>query len=286
MVGGYLVLTALAFAFPNRPAIWPLLALFHLGFGAILLTGRLGPLRRMARGADGADRPAWVRWAATVVADGYALLLLPFLYWELPLLNQAVWGGRYFDGVVQGWEHAMFGGEPAIEFSRKFATLWVSEPLHFAYFSYYFVLYVFPVVVWARKGRAAFLDTVFGMMLGFATHYAVFILFPVKGPYFLFPPPGEPMSSGPMYRTVQYLLGNGASSGTAFPSSHVAITAVQLTNAIRHMRAAVPIMVLALVGITLGTVYSGIHYGIDSAVGVVTGLAVGFLVPWARRKLA
>ncbi len=285
VVGGYLVLAALAYAFPHRPALWPLLVAAHLALGGALLTGGWERLRRWARGEPDRRWPDPLRRTAAIVADGYPLLLLPFLYWELPLLNQSIWGGHYFDALVQQWEAAVFGTQVAVTFPRRFTSLLLSEPLHFAYLSYYLILYVYPVVVYARRGRDALVDTLFGMMLGFAVHYTVFITFPVKGPYFLFPPPGEPQSAGPMYRTVQFILGSGASSGTAFPSSHTALAAVQVTNAVRHLPAAAPILALGTLGIAFGAVYSGIHYAIDTTVGLGTGLLIGLLVPVARRWL-
>jgi membrane-associated phospholipid phosphatase len=308
VLGGYFVLSTLAYAFPHRPALWPLLAAAHLAFGGALLTGHWQTLRRWARGAPGPParrepeeaaaagpgrhrpgrhrrgphRRGPLRRAVAVVADWYPLILLPFLYWELPLLNQSIWGGHYFDAMVQRWEAAVFGTQVALTFPRRFTSLLISEPLHFAYLSYYLILYVFPAVVYARRGRDAFLDTLFGMMLGFAIYYTVFILFPVKGPYFLFPPPGEPQSAGPMYQTVQFILGSGASAGTAFPSSHTALAAIQTTNARRHLPAAVPLLALGTLGIAFGAVYSGIHYAVDTAAGLATGLVVGLLVPRVR----
>ena len=284
MVGGYLVLSTVAYAFPHRPTAWPLLVALHIGLGALLLDGRLEPLRHPV-GAGPRRVPGWLRTGLRHVADWYPLILLPLLYWELPLLNRAIWGGYYFDLLVQGWEMAVFGGQPSVTAADRWSSLLLSETLHLAYLSYYPILYVFPAVVYALRGREAFLDTLFGMMLGFAVHYAVFIVFPVKGPYFVFPPPGEPQSAGALYQTVHFVLGTGASAGTAFPSSHVAVSTVQTTNAARHLRAAAPILAVCTLGIVLGAVYAGVHYAVDVAVGLVTGLTVGLLVPVVRSRL-
>ena len=284
MVGGYILLSTLAYAFPHRPAAWPLLVAIHIGFSGILLTGRLEPLRERD-GAGPGRIPEGLRTALGHLAHWYPLVLLPFLYWEIPLLNGAIWGGRDFDLLVQGWEAAVFGGQPSVTMAERWSSLLLSETLHLAYLSYYPILYVFPGVVYALRGREAFLDTLFGMMLGFAVHYAIFIVFPVKGPYFVFPPPGEPQSAGALYQTVHFVLGTGASAGTAFPSSHVAVSTVQTTNAVRHLRAAVPILAICTLGITASAVYAGIHYAVDVVVGLGTGLALGLLVPFVRSRL-
>lgn len=284
IVGGYFLVTALAFVFPHRPASWPILLAIHLVVGWTLLSGAAAFLSSIARQPGG---PAGNAMKATgrLLADWYPLLFLPFLYWEIPILNTAVWGGHYFDLVVQGWEEAVFGGQPAITLAERWSSLLVSEPLHLFYLSYYPVLYVFPVVVYLRRGREAFHDTLFAMMLAFTTHYMVFILFPVKGPYFLFPPPGEPQSAGPLYQTVQLILANGASAGTAFPSSHVAVSTAQMGNAFRHYRPATPVLAVCVAGIMAGAVYSGIHYAIDVVVGLGTGLVVVAVEPWVRERL-
>lgn len=285
MVGGYLVLSSLAYVAPHRPWGWPLLALLHVGLGSALLTGRIGALRHRLRQAGGSGPAAGARRAAALLLDGYPLVILPFLYWELELLNSAIWAGRGFDALVQGWEAAVFGGQPSVTLAHRWPSLLLSETLHLAYLSYYPILYVFPVVVYVLRGRQPFLDTLFGMMLGFAIHYLIYIVFPVKGPYYLLPPPGAPQSAGPMYQAVHFVLATGSSAGTAFPSSHVALSAVQATNAARHLRAAVPVLVICLLAIAVGAVYAGIHYAIDVVVGAATGLLVGAMVPAVRRRL-
>lgn len=285
-----MALSAGILLFPHRAGPWLLLVAFNLGVGAILLTGGMERARRFARGEAGAGgppagAPPWLRRGVGFVADWYALLLLPFLYWELPALNTAVWGGHYFDAMVQGWETAVFGGQPAITMWQRWSSPLVSEPLHLAYLSYYPILYLFPAIVYLRRGRAALYDTLFAMMLGFAAHYLVFIFFPVEGPYFVFPAPGEPVSAGLFYGVVHFVLGNGASAGTAFPSSHVAVSTVQTANAIRHLPVAAPILAVCVLGIAAGAVYAGIHYAIDVVVGLGTGALVAVLAPAVRRRL-
>ena len=284
MVGGYLVLSSLALVAPHRPAAWPVLVLLHLIVAWGLLSGTVAFLRSIV-GRETATGQRLTGRVWRLLSDWYPLLFLPFLYWELPILGAAVWGGHYFDLPVQGWEQAIFGGQPAVTLAERWPSLLVSEPLHFFYLSYYPILYVFPVLVYLRRGRDAFYDTLFAMMLGFAVHYLVFIAFPVKGPYFLFPPPGEPQAAGPMYQAVQWVLATGASAGTAFPSSHVALSTVQTGNALRHFRPAAPVLAVCVVGIMAGAVYGGVHYAIDVVVGLVTGLAVAAAEPWVRRRL-
>lgn len=271
-------------ASPHRPAAWPVLVAVHLGIAAVLLTGRLAPIRRLVEGER--DGTAGIgRVAARAVVDWYPLIMIPFMYWELPILNTALWGGHVFDLMVQGWEEAVFGGQPAVTFAHDASSMVLSETLHLSYLTYYPILYLFPAIIYVKRSREAFHGTLFAMMLGFTAHYLVYVTFPVKGPYFVFPAPGEPMSSGAFYQAVQFVLATGASAGTAFPSSHVALSTVQTANGLRYFRGAAPVLAVCTVGIALGAVYAGIHYAIDVVIGFGTGAVVAMLAPAVRRSL-
>src|SRR5690606_10857897 len=93
LFGVYAAVTGVAFVFPARPAFWPLLALIHLVAAALGLG--FGPARSL-----------WNRFAlrfprtAMSIGDWYPLVLVPAIYMELAVLNQAVFGGRYFDNVI------------------------------------------------------------------------------------------------------------------------------------------------------------------------------------------
>ncbi|MFO7894536.1 MAG: phosphatase PAP2 family protein [Longimicrobiales bacterium] len=285
VIGGYLILAGLALAPPHTTPVGLLLLLVHLSVGTALLAGKLDPIHQFAAHATAPGTSRRRRWTGLLI-DWYPLVVMPCLYLELPILNTAAWGGHYFDLMVQGWEETVFGGQPSVTMARRWPSPWVSEPLHLAYLSYFAILYVYPAVVYIRRGREAFHQTVFAMLLAFTIHYTVFVYFPVKGPYFVFPAPGEPVSDGLFYAGVHFVLGHGASAGTAFPSSHVALSAVQTGNALRQMPASAPILALATLGIAVGAVYAGVHYAVDTGLGLVTGTVLALLAPAARRWLS
>lgn len=274
LLGGYLLLTAAAFFFPHRPAEWPLFAAAHLAIAALLLTG--APARVRAR----VDRKI-----VRALVDWYPLLLMPLLYWELPQLIGSVWGDRFFDPVVLGWEEGLFGHQPSTTMARRWDSLALSEVLHLAYISYYPVIYVFPAVLYLRGRRAAFRDSLFALMMGFTISYVLFTIFPVQGPRYLFPAPGGEPARGLLYRLTHAILESGSSQGAAFPSSHAGVAAIQTVNALRHWPAAVPVLALATLGICVSAVYGGFHYAVDMVAGVALGLVVALLAPAARRAL-
>lgn len=288
VIGGYLIISAAALLFPHRPAAWPLLLIAHLALATFLLAGGTEGIRRPGRRPTQDGEPARDRGlsrAVAAVGDWYPLLLLPLLYWELPILAHSLWDGRFFDPVVLGWEESLFGGQPSATLARHWHSRIVSEILHGAYLGYYPALYLLPLALYARGAKAAFRATVFALMLGFAAHYLVFIVFPVQGPRYLFPGPDGALAQGALYRLTRSILESGSSQGAAFPSSHAAMALVQTVSAFRFLPAATLPLALVTAGISVGAVYGGFHYGVDIGVGLLTGSIVALLAPSARRAL-
>lgn len=305
IVAAYAVLSGVALAFPHRPDAWPLLAAGHLallavalgagagrwqrGAGRWSLTGpeRGGPSGRPYRGpvvgaTGGGTRPALLR----VLADWYPLVVIPLLYSELDTLNGAVWGGRYFDGVVLGWEQALFGTQPSVTLAAAAPWPALSETLHAAYLSYYPIIYLPPLVLYLRGRRDAFAMLMRPLVAAFVLHYLVFVYFPVQGPRYLFPAPGGAIADGAVYGLTHRILEAGSSRGSAFPSSHIAIAMVQAVAAFRFLPRAAPLVLLATLGLGVGAVYGGFHYAIDMIVGAAAGLAIGLAFLAVDRRAA
>lgn len=262
----YMLAAAPALAFANRPSTWLLLLALHAAAVLIAwpprgleraLSGAAPRLRRIVRGA--------LDWAP--------LLLMPLLYTELAVLNRSVHGGSYFDGLVIAWEQAIFGGQPSREWAAAVPKLWLSEPLHAAYLSYYFIIFVPPLVLFMHRRTAEFRAGVFALMLAFFTHYLVFIYFPVQGPRYLFPPPGGELAGGFFYQLAHRVLEAGSAQGAAFPSSHVGVSVAQTLIVLRYLPRLTPLFATLTVGLALGAVYGGFHYATDAVAGAVLGAA-------------
>jgi membrane-associated phospholipid phosphatase len=88
-------------------------------------------------------------------------------------------------------------------------------------------------------------------------------------------------SDGPLRATVERILRAGSSRGTAFPSSHVAVSVAQTLALWQLARGVAPALApattVATVLLAAGAVYGGFHYAVDvlagALVGAVTGLA-------------
>jgi membrane-associated phospholipid phosphatase len=116
------------------------------------------------------------------------------------------------------------------------------------------------------------------VLLAFVACYAVFLPFPVQGPWYTWPhPPAVP--DGPVRDLVQRLLTAGSSRGTAFPSSHVAVSVAQTLALARVAPRLAPPAAVATVLLAAGAMYGGFHYGVDVAAGAALGGVVGLAGP-------
>lgn len=275
----YMLAAAPALAFADRPSYWLLLLALHAAAALIAwppralehaVSGAVPRLRRIVRGA--------LDWAP--------LLLMPLLYTELAVLNRSVHGGSYFDGLVIAWEQAIFGGQPSREWAAAVPEVWLSELLHAAYLSYYFIIFMPPLVLFLQRRTAEFRAGVFALMLAFFTHYLAFIYFPVQGPRYLFPPPGGELAGGFFYQLAHRVLEAGSAQGAAFPSSHVGVSVAQTLIVLRYLPRLTPLFAILTVGLALGAVYGGFHYATDVVAGAVLGAAAFALARPLMRALS
>jgi PAP2 superfamily protein len=215
-----------------------------------------------------------------LVHDLYPIILLVALYASLDVVNG---GGRVavHDSTVQRWEAALFGGQPSRDWWQRSPSRFWSTLLHGAYCSYYGIIVVPALVLAGRSDRTALRRFVLAVMGTFLACYAVFIFFPVAGPYYAFPRPIDSFVDNPMARLVYAMLARGSSYGAAFPSSHVA-AAVAATLAGWKASRRLGLALLAPTALlTVAVVYCQMHYAVDAVTGLGMGLAVG---GWAVRR--
>ncbi len=208
----------------------------------------------------------------TFVGGAYPLILATAFYWQLGDIQLDV--GRLYDGVVQRWEVALFGSQLSVAWHQHAPSPLLSAVMHLFYGSYYWILALVPLWLLARGRRDAFRRAIFIIALALYVSYLVFGVFPVAGPYFTFPRVPERLVASWPARYVYFMLGNGSSMGTAFPSSHVAASWVAVYAAWRDERwLAVALAPLAL-GLALGPVYGQFHYAIDALAGALLAVAL------------
>jgi membrane-associated phospholipid phosphatase len=215
--------------------------------------------------------------------DWLPLVCGPFLYVELRWLIAGV-GRPHADVIVQGWERALFPGTPAATWAAAMPIRWASEALHLAYASYYLLVYLPPVILYARGRRGDYATTLLALTVVYALCFAAYLFFPVDGPRFLVGPAAAP--DGPIRAFVLQLLEAGSSRGTAFPSSHVAASVVASLCALRVQRAVGIVVALLTVGLALATVYGGFHYAVDALAGAIVGVVAWWTADALWRALS
>ena len=213
----------------------------------------------------------------SALADIYPLFILLSLYGSLDLL--AGRGGVItHDVTVRRWEAAIFGGQVSREWWQHAPSRFWSTLLHGVYFSYYLVVPAGPLYFLWTGDRANLRRTIQAEVLAFVMCYVVFLFYPVAGPYYEFPRPDAAFLDNGPARLVYRLLSGGSAYGAAFPSSHVA---GMLTAAAVSAMGSRPLGVILGVPsllLTVGVVYTQMHYAVDALGGMLVAGAVILVV--------
>lgn len=260
-------------------AIWPaaLLVVYLVGTGVLLITGsgRIGIGVVVAHFAIlfVVAAATWTSIAPMWVRSWLPLLLLLFFYSELPALIEAAGHTEGFDAVVIRLEQSLFGTQPAQSWARAIPAVAVSEPLHLAYLAYYPIIYAVPVLLWRSERRSEFHAAVFALILTFVACFVCYIMLPVAGPRYLWQ---SAAPEGFFRSTATWLLEARSSRGTAFPSSHVAVSVAQSVLAIRFFGVRGAVVAVIAGGLAAGAVYGGFHYAVDVLAGALLGLVTAF----------
>ena len=259
----YLVfgLATLAIA-PHRPPSAALLIVLHVTAIAAIV---------------GARRFRIDRWkAGAVVLDFYPLVGFGLFYSEVGPLVRAMHVGGLHDAAIQNLEQIIFGFQPAQELHLLWPWRPLGEYLHLGYFAYYFLTPTLAVVLWLRRPRREFEIAIGTVSLSYYLCFAIFLLYPVVGPYHAFPR-SDPATVGYLLPgLVRSVLDRGSSLGAAFPSSHVAVAVTVWIMAMRfHVRLS-RVFALIVPALIVGVVYGGYHYAVDALAGVALAILVSF----------
>jgi membrane-associated phospholipid phosphatase len=206
------------------------------------------------------------------LGEFYPLLLTLGFYTHVGLVNAA--RGVSHDRLVQGWEQALFAGQPSHAWIRAFPSPAWSTLMHGAYLGYYAILVAAPLVPWIAGRRDGARRTLLLTMTAFYACYTVFLAFPVAGPRYLFPPAENAATAVPIAIFTHHLLEGGSAWGTAFPSSHVAAALVAAACAWRSFRPLGAVLIPLALLLTLATVYCQLHYAVDAAAGAALAALV------------
>lgn len=193
---------------------------------------------------------------------------LSLLYKETAILNRLFYPAR--DPLLEKWDYALFGFQPALEFSRNFPYPIISEMLFFGYFSYYIMPLVILLLIF-KKFPDKLMEFGFLLITSFLVYYSFFILFPAVGPQFFWDYPANYIEAKGLFGTlVKIIQLNGEAPTAAFPSSHVGISVILLLWLYRKSRVLFYGLIPTTILLILATVYIKAHYFVDVAAGVIS----------------
>jgi membrane-associated phospholipid phosphatase len=193
-----------------------------------------------------------------------------------------------FDSFLIAVDHAIFGVHPTVWLERLISPA-LSSLLQFAYISYYFIPVSLGVVLIAGRRFGEFEEVLFGILLCFYLSYIGYLLVPAIGPRFTLNhlQTGD-LQVSPFIKSIQDTLNGLEKNKTdAFPSGHTAVSLMSLYYAWqKREKKLFAVLVPAVAGLIISTVYLRYHYVIDVIAGIaLTGLTIA-LAPGLRRLLS
>ncbi len=198
----------------------------------------------------------------------YPLILVIYLYPETDHFNNIFFENQ--DPFFCRVEETTFGFQPSLVLLERFPKLWIIELMSFGYFSYYLLIFGFSLILFLSDMKL-FYRLTFVIIASFYIYYLVFILLPVAGPQYFFPPPENEVPTAYLFsRMLKLVQELGERPTGAFPSSHVGIVLIIIWYTFKHFKNWLYVVIPLSVILTISTVYLKAHYGIDIIAATIT----------------
>ncbi len=215
---------------------------------------------------------------STLIRITYPILLFTFFYQATGGLMFLVFG-HFYDSQLVSFEKAIFGVNPTLYIDRHLLNIWANEVFSFCYFSYYFWILVFLLVLFVKKHYETIKSFLTAACLTFFLSYILFFLYPIEGPRWHLAGQYVNQIEGPLFRKmVEVVIDNGAVRGGCMPSSHFGVMLVIMMYCFRQYRKAGWTLLPLNIGLAIGTVWGRFHYVSDVFVGGILGLVTTLMV--------
>lgn len=209
------------------------------------------------------------------------VMLVPVLFNSMGDLIPWIWPD-YFDDLLISLDFSLFGGSHPTVLLERFIHPWLTTIMQFAYISYYPMALVLWAVLFMKKKPAVFDEAVFGIVLCFYLSYLGYLLVPAVGPRFtLAHLQTSDLAASPLVVAIQDTLNTLEHTKTdAFPSGHTAAALMILYYAWKNReRVLTTVLVPAVAGLIVSTVYLRYHYVIDVLAGIALFALTVYLAP-------
>jgi len=217
----------------------------------------------------------------------YPVALIAIYWLEMGLVRDAFHATTH-DALIAAADLRLFGVHLEAVWLPAMPWLWLSEIMNAAYWLYYPLVFLAPLVLFLARRGDQVTELVFALAVAYLACYVSYTLFPVDGPSHTMAKFQGPFTRGFFYRLVTSGTHAGDSMGTAFPSSHVVGAATAALFAVRRLsRGAATVFVLGALGVMVSAVYRQSHFAIDVVAGAVVAAVLYYLItPRLERALA
>ena len=207
------------------------------------------------------------RRALGFVRDLGPLLFAVCAYPTTDVISDCLRGPVLFDADLSRIDVALFGGHPSV-WTERFVTAARTDILSLGYALHVVNPAVLLLFLHLFRPRPRLVETAQGLVVIFVVGFALYALVPAIGPRFAFPELyTRDLSGGTLTELNDRMVGATRAARDAFPSMHVAISALLLLYAFRASRLLGLVLLLPTVGNWVSTVYLRYHYGIDVVAG-------------------
>jgi membrane-associated phospholipid phosphatase len=227
--------------------------------------------------------PKHLSLGVAVLREYYPLLWLECYWVELDSLIRLLHSGNH-DAAILRLETALWGGLWNPDTVASAPNWLMNETMYFFYASY-LPLLVIPPIVLGVLGRIGVLrDLCFRVSLVSMVCFSIYLAWPVAGPAFR--PGGLSPATGAFSHGMHVIRSLGDSEGSAFPSSHVAISVTIALVGWRWLPRRMALALAALVVIiAVACVYTRNHYVIDVVAGAALAMILQPLAVRAQRHV-
>jgi membrane-associated phospholipid phosphatase len=250
--------------------------LMAAAFLAIAAFSLLSPLAESRLGSRDTRAARVVGFVRTYYPQAFIALF----FTEAILLSSQAFGGASHDALFEAADQALFGFQPAREFSRALGSPpWLNEIMFGSYFAYFAFMVLSVWIPYLKGDRAEGERQIFVVAALMTLVCTWYVFFRVEGPKYWLPDLREAwydgIGGGVFVGLFQRSLAKATLSGAAFPSTHVILTTTTLALAYRNDRRFFLVYLPFAVLILLSTVYIYAHWATDVVGGIVFAVLLG-----------
>ncbi len=219
-------------------------------------------------------------WLVSFARTYYPQAFIAIFFTDSILLSAQALGGFSHDAFFEAADLAIFGFQPAREFSKALGSrAWVNELMFGSYFAYFAFMVIAIWIPYLKGHREEAERQVFAVAATMAVVCTWYVFFRVQGPKYWLPDLQtawyDGIEGGLFVSLFQSSLAKTTLSGAAFPSTHVILTLTTLALAWRNDRRFFALYLPVACLIILSTVYIRAHWATD----ILGGALVAAIVP-------